>query len=91
MSLVKYGKIEAEAEVGRDLLGLLLDAGADISYICMAGSCGTCRVRVDAGREHLAEPTGSERMHLAQRLGEYRLACQAACLGTGDVTVSQPR
>jgi ferredoxin len=89
MAVVTFGKFTAEAEPGRDVLGLLLDAGAPLSYICMAGSCGTCRVRVLAGAAHLAPMTQSEQFHLAGGKIDERLACQAECLGTGDVQVDQ--
>jgi ferredoxin len=90
MATLSCGKVETDALKGGDVLGLLLDAGAQMNFICMSGSCGTCRVRVQAGMEHLAAPTPSEEMHLKGRLDQFRLACQATCLGTGDVTVSQP-
>jgi ferredoxin len=90
MATLKIGKVETEARAGGDVLGLLLDAGAEMSFICMAGSCGTCRVTVRSGMEHLAPPTPAEELHLKGRPGQLRLACQAICLGTGDVAVSQP-
>ncbi len=89
MAKVTFGKTTTEAEPGRDLLGVLLDAGAPISYICMAGSCGTCRVRVLAGMAHLAGATPAETYHAIDVAGGDRLACQAVCLGDGDVTVTQ--
>jgi ferredoxin len=89
MATLSCGKVETEAREGGDVLGLLLDAGAQMDFICMAGSCGTCRVRVLAGMEHLAPPSPAEEIMLKGRLDQYRLACQAMCLGTGDVSVSQ--
>jgi ferredoxin len=90
MATLKFGKVRCEAEAGRDVLGLLLDAGAQIGYICMAGSCGTCRVTVRSGGEHLGPPNDAERHRIHGGIGLQRLACQAECLGTGDVEVSQP-
>ncbi len=69
-----------------DLLGQILEAGGDVPYICMAGSCGTCRVRITAGGEHLAPLTAMEGLHGCS--ADVRLACQAVCRGTGDVTVT---
>jgi ferredoxin len=87
---ITYGKITIPIEVDRDLLSQLLDAGAEIAYICMAGSCGTCRVQVHSGAEHLEEMNAAELSRLKIRDGSMRLACQTMCTGTGDVVVSQP-
>ena len=76
-------------EPGRDVLGLLLDQGAEIQYLCMAGSCGTCRVRVCAGREHLDALSDAELAMLPDSDGGERLACQAIALGSGDVMIEQ--
>ncbi|MBA2480368.1 MAG: (2Fe-2S)-binding protein [Planctomycetes bacterium] len=91
MADVTMGKFSGPAEPGRDVLGVLLDAGAPIAYICMAGSCCTCRVRVISGAQHLAPKTQAETFHLPAGGGsvDERLACQAVCLGTGDVQVDQ--
>jgi ferredoxin len=70
-----------------DLLGQLLNHGTAVTYICMSGSCGMCKVKVVAGMEHLSPKAGMESMH-ACKDGE-RLACQAVCRGTGDVVVEQ--
>ncbi len=72
---------------GADLLGQLLNHGSTVTYICMSGSCGTCKVTVKLGMEHLSAKAGMENMHGCKD-GE-RLACQAVCRGTGDVVVEQ--
>ncbi len=89
MAEVVFGTVRAPASAGRDLLSLLIDEGADISYLCMAGSCGTCRVRVCSGGQHLAPMTDAERYMLAGAAGDQRLACQALVIGDGDVVVDQ--
>jgi ferredoxin len=86
---ISYGKMRIPIDTDRDLLTQLLDAGAEISYICMAGSCGTCRVLVHAGAEHLEEMNAAELARLKIKDGSMRLACQTMCRGTGDVVVSQ--
>ena len=88
MAQVRFGDVAAEADAGRDVLAVLLDAGAPIAYLCMAGTCGTCRVRVRAGAEHLEPPDRAERRMLHGRTDE-RLACQAILTGGGDVVVDQ--
>lgn len=73
---------------GQDLLGAMLDAGLPAMYLCMAGSCGRCRVRVSAGGEALAPLTGAERHH---GCGDgSRLACQATLASEADVHLHQP-
>jgi len=89
MAEVVFGTVRAPAIAGRDVLSLLLDEDADIAYLCMAGSCGTCRVRVCAGGQHLAPMTDAERYMLKDAEGGQRLACQAAVTGAGDVVVDQ--
>lgn len=78
-------------KTGEDVLSQLLIAGADIQYLCMGGTCGTCRVRVLQGQEHLSPVEPGERHFFPTTTGEVRLACQAMCLGTGDVVVEQPQ
>jgi len=78
-----------EAEAGRDVLSVLIDAKALIMYTCMSGSCGTCMVGVGKGKEHLSPLDDIERRHFPETDGSVRLACQAIVLGTGDVEISQ--
>ncbi len=89
MATVRCDGHAVEAVAGRDLLGLMLDAGVPMQYICMAGSCGTCRVRVLSGGEHLLPMTRSEQRFQPTSRGEVRLACQAIALGTGDIEITQ--
>ncbi len=89
MATVRCNGHAVEAPIGRDLLGLLLDAEVPMRYICMSGSCGTCRVRVLSGQEHLLPMNRTEQMLFPESRGEIRLACQAVVLGTGDVEVTQ--
>ncbi|MBY0612371.1 MAG: (2Fe-2S)-binding protein [Beijerinckiaceae bacterium] len=63
------------------------------AHVCSGrGSCGTCRVRVDAGDENLSPPGERELRTLRQGLGrsqehaDVRLACQALVL-KGHVSV----
>jgi ferredoxin len=89
MAEVVFGSTRAPAIAGRDMLSLLLDEGADITYLCMAGSCGTCRVHVCSGGGFLDPMTAAERAILPGSDGAERLACQAAVTGRGDVVVDQ--
>ena len=85
-SIIYHGQTIPQRK-GADLLGQLLDVGFNIQYICMSGSCGTCKVRILRGMEHLSPKGGMELMHCSAPT--ERLACQAICLGTGDIEVEQ--
>jgi ferredoxin len=77
----------AEAPPGTPLQRIADAAGADITFGCRTGSCGTCRVRVAEGLEHCSE-VGSEERDYLKGLGapaDQRLACQI-CVN-GDIAV----
>lgn len=46
--LARSGR-EVEVPAGKSILGVLIDAGLDVSYSCMEGVCGTCETRVLEG------------------------------------------
>ena len=72
-----------EAPAGTRLQDIADAAGADITFGCRSGSCGTCRIRVAAGLEHCSAVGPEERDFLAglQVPADQRLACQLAVLG----------
>ena len=88
MPTLHFRDLAIPVQAEQDLLGQILNAGGDIGYMCMAGSCGHCRITVTAGEEHLSQANAAELHHGARRPGT-RLACQAVALGSGDVTVDQ--
>jgi ferredoxin len=76
-----------EAPEGTALERIAEAAGADITFGCRTGSCGTCRVRVAVGLSHCSEP-GSEERDFLQGLdapADQRLACQVTV--HGDVAI----
>jgi ferredoxin len=87
---LRFNEICTPVKAGEDVLSQLLMAGANMRYLCMGGSCGTCRVRVLRGQEHLEPVAPGERYWFPETTGDIRLACQAVCKGTGDVVVDQP-
>jgi ferredoxin len=65
-----------QAPAGTPLQAIADAAGADITFGCRSGSCGTCRVRVRSGQ---CSAMGSEeRAYLAgiRAPEDHRLACQ---------------
>lgn len=76
-----------EAPAGTALQRIADAAGADITFGCRTGSCGTCRVRVVEGLEHCSEAGPEERDFLKglDAPPDQRLACQVAV--HGDVVI----
>ena len=76
-----------EAPEGTSLQAIADAAGADLTFGCRTGSCGTCRVRVAQGLEHCSAPGPEERDFLQglQAPPDQRLACQVAV--QGDVAI----
>ena len=63
-------------------------AGADLTFGCRSGSCGTCRVRVRAGLDHCSAMTPEERDYLrgVDAPADHRLACQVRARGPIEIT-----
>ncbi|RLC73789.1 MAG: ferredoxin [Chloroflexi bacterium] len=73
----------ARVASGATLLEAARQAGVGLNAVCGgAGTCGTCRVRVVAGK--VSPPTEAERELVAEGL---RLACQVCVLGDARVDV----
>jgi ferredoxin len=72
-----------EAPEGTALERIAEAAGADITFGCRTGSCGTCRVSVIEGLEHCSEPGPEERDFLKglDAPTDQRLACQVTVHG----------
>jgi ferredoxin len=76
-----------EAPTGTPLQRVADAAGADITFGCRTGSCGTCRVRVAEGLEHCSEVRPEERDFLKglEAPSDQRLACQVCVHGDVDI------
>jgi len=76
-----------EAPIGTPLQEIADASGADITFGCRTGSCGTCRVRIAEGLENCSEPGPEERDFLKglNAPPNQRLACQV--IVQGDVTI----
>ena len=81
-----------EAPAGTRLQDIADAAGADLTFACRSGSCGTCRVRVARGLDRCPPPGPEERDFLAglQAPPDHRLACQLAVLGDLDLEYVGP-
>lgn len=72
-----------EAPEGTPLRRIAEAAGADLTFGCGTGSCGTCRVRVAEGLAHCSPPDPEERAFLQGLAApaDQRLACRVAVQG----------
>lgn len=80
--------MDVEVPVGSEFLDVVEACGADVTFGCRTGTCGTCRVRIDHGAQNLAPPGAEERDFLASMEAgpEERLGCQLRI--RGDVRIS---
>lgn len=82
-----------DAPAGSSLLEVLQGAGHPIATSCGGvATCGLCKLTVQQGREHLSPLCQEELNHLGSiaKIVGLRLACQARCLGDGEVRVEVP-
>ncbi|NJN15626.1 MAG: (2Fe-2S)-binding protein [Oscillochloris sp.] len=79
-----------EAQLGERLLNIARRNDAHIGFYCDGnGLCTTCECRILSGADQLNPPTEAELTWLPpeRRADGYRLGCQAALRGRGDVRV----
>jgi ferredoxin len=70
-----------------NLLRVAIRHECGVPYRCASGNCGTDRVLVEDGAEHLSPVRPKERDRLGELVDQgWRLACQT--YAAGDVTVS---
>lgn len=84
---------QMESIIGFSLLDVALQNEIDWGFSCTRGTCAQCRCIVEAGSEHLAEPTDEEWDRLDEDELEqgYRLACQTIVRSKGTViAVNKP-
>ena len=70
-----------------NLLRAAIRNDCGVPYRCASGNCGTDRILIEAGAEHLSRVRPKERERLGDDVDKgYRLACQT--YADGDVTLS---
>lgn len=76
-----------EAPQGTELRAVAEASGADITFGCGTGSCGTCRVRVAEGLDHCSEAGREERdfLRALEAPADHRLACQVRVNGDLEI------
>lgn len=77
-----------EVDKDANLLRTSIRYEGSVPYKCGGGLCGTCKVRITQGQEHLSRVMKKEIDRLgADKIEQgYRLACQTFI--TGDVTIA---
>jgi len=77
-----------EFPAGKTLLSCAMDLGVRISHVCGGdGACGTCRIEVVEGWDHLTAPTPDETYKELDP--PYRLSCQAKLMNDVAVKVAK--
>ena len=74
-----------EAPAGTPLQEIADAAGADLTFGCRSGSCGTCRVRILGGPCSLMGPEERDFLEALGAGEDQRLACQVKVLGDLEV------
>jgi ferredoxin len=89
ITFVTSGGKVVEAPDESNLLRVSLREKGGIPFKCGGGKCGTCRCRIESGRENTDAVKPKERDHLTEEdLREgWRMACQTF-VTRGEVSVS---
>lgn len=86
MPRVTFADAEKTGEfpAGKSLLSVAGELGVRVSHVCGGdGACGTCRIEIVEGWDHLTAPTPDETYKELEP--PFRLSCQAKL--NGDVVV----
>lgn len=90
VTFLTNGGKTVEAPENSNLLRVSLREKGGIPFKCGGGLCGTCKCRIEQGRENTDAIKPKERKHLTEeQFAEgWRMACQTFVLG--DIAVSWP-
>jgi ferredoxin len=82
--------MDVEAPLGAKLVDVAMASGADLTFGCRKGTCGTCRVKIASGSENTSAPAREEADFLKSLKSppNERLACQIRILG--NVSIDYP-
>jgi ferredoxin len=90
MSIIHFTleDMDVEAPPGANFQDVVEASGADVTFGCRNGTCGTCRVKVEAPATHLSPVGPEERDFLASLAAnaDERLGCQFQVLGDCRIT-----
>ena len=79
--------MDVEVPNGATFFDVVNASGADVTFGCRNGTCGTCRIRIENGLENLSPMNSEERDFLGSMDANEneRLGCQV-CIH-GDVSI----
>ncbi len=75
--------MDVEVPVNTPFPEIVEASGADVTFGCRNGTCGTCRIRIEEGLEHISKPNREEEDFLLSIEAQpcERLGCQIHILG----------
>jgi ferredoxin len=88
ITFINSNERQVTAAANSNLLRVSLREQGGIPFKCGGGICGTCKCRIEVGREHTDAVKPKERKHLSEeQLAQgWRMACQTFV--NGDIAVS---
>ncbi|MDC1174614.1 2Fe-2S iron-sulfur cluster-binding protein [Bacteriovoracaceae bacterium] len=96
-------EFEVSATEGSTIYDEVDNGGQELPHGCLAGSCGSCRILVIEGEEHLSSPSAIEKDTLSHIEKTYkenfgdeflagktiRLSCRAKIMQDGNVKIAK--
>ncbi|APJ03352.1 2Fe-2S iron-sulfur cluster-binding protein [Silvanigrella aquatica] len=79
--------MEVEVPIGSTFQQIVDASGADVTFGCRNGTCGTCRIKIEKGTENIS-PMEREEKDFLQSIeanSNERLGCQIKILGNCSI------
>ena len=75
--------IDVEVPINSSFQDIVEASGADVTFGCRNGTCGTCRIKIEEGIESISKPNREEQDFLTSIEAEKneRLGCQISIQG----------
>jgi ferredoxin len=75
-----------EAPLGTSFFDVVSASGADVTFGCLNGTCGTCRIQcAEVENLSLASPEETEFLQSIEAPSTHRLGCQVKILGNVSI------
>jgi ferredoxin len=80
--------MDVEAPIGSSFQEVVDASGADVTFGCRNGTCGTCRIRIENGMENLSSMEREEKDFLEsiEAPPNERLGCQIRIKGNCSIS-----